>query len=193
MIDALPPSRPWGAGSATGIGSLPGEDIREAVRLVLGELPELPHLPELPARGPGADVIGRTAALLVYLPVDLQPAGWRLVDRPGADMRRARALLGQDLDAAEELAGQHDGPYKLQVAGPWTLAAALELSRGERAVHDPGAVRDIVASLSEGVLTHLADARKRLPRARLLLQIDEPSLPAVLHGRVPTQSGYGTL
>jgi hypothetical protein len=80
---------PWGAGSATGIGSLPGSDIREAVRVVFGELPDLPHLPELPARGPGADMIGRGAGLLVDMPVDLQPAGWRLVDRPGRDLRRA--------------------------------------------------------------------------------------------------------
>jgi methionine synthase II (cobalamin-independent) len=185
--------RDWSPGSATGIGSLPGEDVREAVRLVLGELPDLPHLPELPARGPGADLIGRAAALLVDLPVDLQPAGWRLVDRPGADERRARALLGEDLDAAEEFAGSHDGPFKVQVAGPWTLSASLELSRGERALHDPGAVRDIVASLAEGVATLLAEARNRMPQAQLLLQLDEPSVPAVLQGRVPTQTGYGTL
>jgi methionine synthase II (cobalamin-independent) len=185
--------RAWSSGSATGIGSLPGHDIREAVRLVLGELPDFPHLPELPARGPGADLIGRAAALLVDLPVDRQPAGWRLVDRPGVDERRARALLGEDLDAVEEFAGAHDGPFKVQVAGPWTLSASLELARGERALHDPGAVRDIVASLAEGLSMLTSDLRRRLPRARLFLQLDEPSLPAVLAGRVPTQSGYGTL
>jgi methionine synthase II (cobalamin-independent) len=193
-VTAAPPvARPWAAGTATGIGSLPGDDVRDAVRVVLGELPDVPHLPELPARGPGADLIGRTAALLVDLSVDLQPAGWRLVERPGADERRARALLAEDLDAAEEFAGQQDGPFKLQIGGPWTLSAGLELARGERVLHDAGAVRDIVASLAEGVMTHLADVRKRLPLARLLLQVDEPSLPAVLQGRVPTQSGYGTL
>ena len=62
---------PWPAGAATGIGSLPGTDIAEAQRVVLGELPDLPHLPELPDRGPGADMIGRSAALLVDLPVEL--------------------------------------------------------------------------------------------------------------------------
>ena len=73
----------------------------EAVATVLGELPQLPHLPELPGRGPGADLVGRTAALLVDLHVDLQPSGWRLVDRPGMDERRARAYLGEDLDELE--------------------------------------------------------------------------------------------
>ena len=34
---------------------------------------------------------------------------------------------------------------------------------------------------------------KRVPGASLVLQVDEPSLPAVLAGRVPTESGLGTL
>jgi len=72
----------WPPGSATGMGSLPGTDIREAVRTVFGELP-LPYLPELPDRGPGADLVGRSAGLLVDLPVDLYAARWRVVGRAG--------------------------------------------------------------------------------------------------------------
>ncbi len=184
---------PWSPGAATGVGSLPGDDIGEAMRLVMGELPDLPHLPELPARGPGADLVGRGASLLVDLHVDLQPAGWRLVSRPGVDERRARDLLARDLDTAEALAGAHDGPFKVQIAGPWTLAASLELTRGGRVLSDQGAVRDVVASLVDGVRGHLADVRRRLPRAALVLQVDEPALPAVLAGRVPTASGFGAL
>ena len=78
---------------ATGIGSHPGTDVREVlkgVRELLGD-GHLPYLPELPARGPGADMVGRGAALLVEMPVDLQPSGWRFVDRPGRDAERAAA------------------------------------------------------------------------------------------------------
>src|SRR3954447_24657016 len=131
---------------ATGIGSLPGEDIDAALALVFPELPDLPHLPELPARGPGADMIGRTAGVLVDLHVDLQPSGWRLTDRPGIDERRARDFLSRDLDAIEEHAGEYAGPFKVQVAGPWTLAASLERVRGDRALADLGACRDLAAS-----------------------------------------------
>ena len=53
----------WAPGAATGIGSMPGTDIDEAQRLIMGELPLLPHLAELPARGAGADMIGRRPAL----------------------------------------------------------------------------------------------------------------------------------
>ncbi|GAA4127832.1 methionine synthase [Actinomadura keratinilytica] len=186
-------SFPWAVGSATGVGSYPGDDPAEALRIVLGELPELPHLPELPDRGPGADLTGRTAGLLVDLPVHLQPSGWRFADRPGRDLRRARDHLARDLDVLEELAGGHDGPFKIQVCGPWTLAATIELRHGDRALRDPGAVRDLAASLAEGVAGHVAEVRRRLPDARILLQLDEPALPAVLAGRVPTASGFSRL
>jgi methionine synthase II (cobalamin-independent) len=172
---------------------MPGQDAREAAAVVTGELADLPHLPELPNRGPGADMVGRTGALLRDLHVDLQPSGWRLVDRPGRDQRRATDLLSRDLDALEDLAQAYQGPWKLQVTGPWTLASTLELHYGDKAVSDPGAVRDLVQSLAEGTRRHVADVARRLPGAQVVLQVDEPSLPAVLSGRVPTASGFGTL
>ncbi len=183
----------WSPGSATGIGSLPGTDIAEAVKTVLGELPDLPYLPELPARGPGADMIGRSAGLLVEMPVELYASRWRIASHAGRDLRRTRDLWDRDIDALTEAAAGLDGAVKLQVAGPWTLAASIDLPIGGRLLRDPGAVRDLTASLAEGLARHVADVRARLPYARVLVQIDEPSLPAVLAGHVPTESGYGTL
>lgn len=180
-------------GTATGVGSLPGTDPLEAARLVFGELPELPHLAELPGRGPGSDVIGRTAAALVELHVDVQPSGWRFVDRASADERRGASYLGQDLDALEEVGAGWAGPLKVQLAGPWTLAASVELNRGDKALSDRGACRDIVESLCEAVRLHVADVRRRVPGADVLVQLDEPSLPAVLAGAVRTVSGFGAL
>ncbi len=182
---------PWGP--ASGVGSLPGTDPAEALRVVLGELPGLPHLPELPARGVGADLIGRSAAFLVDLAVDLTPAGWRLVPRPGRDLRRAQEFLDRDLDALHDVAGGHRGPFKVQVAGPWTLAAGLERERGERAVVDAGARRDLAQSLAEGIAAHVAAVAARIPGARVVVQLDEPSLPTVLQGGLPTASGFGRL
>ncbi|MFF0154767.1 methionine synthase [Micromonospora sp. NPDC005203] len=182
---------PWPTGAATGIGSLPGTDIGEAQRVVLGELPELPHLPELPARGPGADLIGRSAGLLVELPVEVYAGRWRVAPRPGRDLRRAADLMERDLDQLAEQAEEYTGPIKVQAAGPLTLAASLELPIGGRMLRDPGAVRDLTGSLAEGLRAHVAAVTRRLPRASVLLQLDEPSLPTVLAGRVPTESGLG--
>ena len=184
---------PWPLGAATGIGSLPGTDPMEAARLVLGDLPELPFLAELPARGPWADLGGRSTALLVDLPVDLQPSGFRLVSRRSRDGTRARDLLSRDLDALEEAAQSGVPPVlKVQVAGPWTLAVLLETTRGERVLSDHGAVRELTASLAEGLRRHLADLARRLPGTTLVLQLDEPSLPAVLGAMISTSSGLRT-
>jgi len=180
---------PWPAGTATGIGSMPGTDPMEACRVVLGELPDLPYLPELPDRGVGADMIGRAAALLVDMPVQATTSGWKLADRAGRDAQRAAGFLSQDLDTLEEVASGYRGPLKIGVCGPWTLAASLELSRSVNpALADPGAVADLTASLAEGLANHAADLRKRVPGATLIVQLDEPSLPAALLGRVPTAS-----
>ncbi|MBU7596219.1 methionine synthase [Streptomyces sp. P38-E01] len=182
----------WGPGTATGIGSMPGEDVRESVKTVVESLDALPYLPELPARGPGADMVGRTAGLLVELYAHLQPSGWRIADRPGRDTRRARAWLGEDLDALEEFTQGYRGPLKVSAVGPWTLAASMELRGGEAMLSDAGACRDLAGSLAEGLRGHLAELRRRVPGAEPVLQLDEPSLTAVLAGRVASASGYRT-
>src|SRR5207253_2839212 len=105
----------------------------------------------------------------------------------------ARDLLAWDLDATEAAAAGWTGPLKVQAVGPWTLAASLELATGHRVVRDHGAARDLTASLAEGLRLHLDELQRRVPGATLLMQLDEPSLPAVLGGRVPTPSGWGTV
>ncbi|MES4907892.1 MULTISPECIES: methionine synthase [unclassified Streptomyces] len=182
----------WGAGAATGVGSMPGGDAREAAKTVTGSLETLPYLPELPARGPGADMIGRTAGMLVEVYAHVEPSGWRISDRPGRDTRRARSWLREDLDALEEFTQGYRGALKVSAVGPWTLAAGLELRGGEAALSDPGACRDLAASLAEGLRAHLEEVRRRVPGAEVVLQLDEPSLVAVARGRVRSASGYRT-
>ena len=179
---------------ASGVGSWPGttaEEYAEAVRVVLGEAPDLPYLPELPGRGPHADMIGRTLAMIAELGFDLQPAGWRLTDAPGVDHRRARSLLAQDLDQLEEQAQDFHGVLKVQLTGPWTLAAAVEKPRGDKVLADHGARRDLAQAMAEGVAVHLADVRRRVDAEHVVVQVDEPALTSVLAGAVPTASGFG--
>ena len=172
---------------------MPGTSPAEAMRVIAGELPDFPHLPELPDRGPGADLTGRTAGLLVDIAVEVTPRGWRLAERPGRDLARARSMLSSDLDVLEEVLDGFRGPVKVQLCGPWTLAATLELPRTMNvAIADPGAVADLTASLAEGAAAFAADVAKRVPGARLVVQFDEP-LPAVAEGMVPTASGLSRL
>ena len=169
---------------------MPGANPMEAARIIAGELPDFPHLAELPGRGPGADLTGRTAALLVDIPVEVTPRGWRIAEHPGRDLRRARAMLSSDLDAMEEALDGYKGLLKIQLAGPWTLAATIEQPRSlNPALADPGLVADLASSLAEGAAAHVAEVSKRLPQATLAVQFDEPALPAVIRGSVPTASG----
>lgn len=190
---AAPEPVRWPPGAATGVGSLPGTDPAEAAATVVGELPLLPYLPELPDRGVGADMIGRTAALLVDIAVEVVPSAYRVTARPGRDHRRAVDLLRADLDALDAACeAPRPAWVKVQAAGPWTLAAAVELRTGHRVLTDRGAVREFADSLAEGLRVHAAEIAARTG-ARVLVQLDEPSLPAVLAGTLPTASGYGTV
>ena len=175
--------------TATGIGSWPGTEPRQAAEVVVGELHTLTHLVELPDRGIGADVIGRAGALLVDLGVDTVARGYRITPgRRSSALRRAVSLLGEDIDAIEEAwerAGLRGSGrvVKVQSAGPITLAAQLELTGGHRAITDRGALRDLAASLAEGLSVHLAEVARRLDTP-VVVQLDEPSLPAALAGRL---------
>ncbi|RRO16301.1 methionine synthase [Saccharopolyspora rhizosphaerae] len=184
----------WGPGVASAVGSVPGTDPVEAARMVVGELPELMPVPELPARGVGADVLGRTAGLLVDLAVEVVPSGYRVAGTPGKDHRRAVDLLRWDLDALEQAVGEAGAPevVKVQAAGPWTLTAGVELARGHRVLTDRGALRDFTDSLTEGLIAHAEQVAARTG-SRVVVQLDEPSMPAVLRGSLPTPSGYGNV
>lgn len=175
----------------TAAGSLPGTDFRGALTAMTEALPDVLPLPELPERGVASGMIGRALGLIDGLGFDLQPAGWRLVPHPGADHRRAAAQWRHDLDDAEELLQGFTGTLKVAVAGPWTLAASVERTMGDRLLADHGARRELGEGLAEGIAVLRADLAKRFSGIDVWLQVDEPSLLAVGEGRIPTASGFG--
>ncbi|MFS0886883.1 methionine synthase [Aeromicrobium sp. 179-A 4D2 NHS] len=176
---------------ATGIGSMPGDDLSAVSRFVIDTFGDegIVFVPELPDRGAPSGMIGRTAGLLP-LPIDLQPAGWRLAPGEGMDQRRARAALRADLDVLEELLAGQAVRLKQQVVGPLTLAATIERPRGDKVLADHGARRELAEALAEAVSEHVAELVRRFP-GELVVQVDEPAITAVLGGRVPTASGFG--
>ncbi|GAB20793.1 hypothetical protein GOEFS_132_00240 [Gordonia effusa NBRC 100432] len=181
------------SGIGAGLGSMPGTDPRAAAKLVAGEL-DWPFLAELPARGLGADMIGRTAAVLVDIALDtarVSPGDtttYRIAGPPGRLVNRARGYLDADLDAAEEVFERSglrgDGrPFTITLCGPYTFAANVELASGHKVLHDRGAVRDVVASMAEGLSELVADVERRLG-CNAVVQLDEPMIGAVLDGRI---------
>lgn len=173
---------------------MPGLSALESARVIAGELPDLVHVLELPARGPGADMVGRTGAMLADVSsqyaLETTTSGWRLAGAAGRDRRRAAAFLIEDLDALEETTQDYVGPVKTQLAGPWTLAASIELRGGERVLNDRSAVADLAQALALAAAEQAVAVRRRVPGATaVLVQVDEPALPTVLEGRVGTASG----
>ena len=173
--------------TAFGLGPLPGTDLVQAADVVLSELPT-PHLPQLPARGVGSDLIGRTAALLP-LNLDIGPRSWRVSRRPQIATMRARDQFERDLDLLEELWAGKVTELKVQLVGPWTLAAQIEMANGHRMITDRGATRDIADAVLYAAGEHRRDVEKRFG-VSTLLQLDEPVLGRVRRGKLKGTTDY---
>jgi len=179
--------------AATGLGSMPGSDPHEAMNVVAGEFTDFVHLVELPDRGPGADAIGRTAALLAEadrsFEVETTPSGWRLGHAGHSVLRRARAYISQDIDALEEFTVGYAGALKVSITGPWSLAAGIADPAGEAVIRDRGAVSEIAAALAETVRELITRVTRAVPGAHLVVELVEDSVPGVLGGRIRMTSG----
>jgi len=171
---------------------MPGTDVAAALGLVVEELPDLPYWPELPALGPHRGIVGRAAGLLVDLPLQLRAGRWTAAARSGVDQVRAQRAWDDDLVLVASLLAGADLPFKVGVCGPWTLLAQVESATGRALLNDRGAVRDVTASLAHGILQLRARLAAAAPGLRFVLQVDEPSLAAVLSGSLP-DAGWGRL
>lgn len=186
--------------AVTGAGAWPGTEPLEALTTVLGDLGDtpagvegLPFAAVLVDRGPWSDLVARSLGLLVDVPAELGPHGWKLSDHAGGDLTRARGLAVQDLDALAVAAHGYEGPLVVPVLGPFSLAARVDLARGHRVVSDPSAVRDVADSLGAGLDGYLAAVVRAVPGARPWLLLHEPLLAQAVAGVLPTFSGRGQL
>lgn len=170
-----------------GLGELPGASIIAAADIVAGETGDLRQLPILPARG--VDVVGLTTGILPGINVDAGPRSWVLSTRPQLRTRRMWDRVEADLDQCEQAWGTRIDSVKIQVAGPWTLSASIELSNGHRALTDTGALRDLTESLIAGIQEYSADVRARFD-TEVYVQLDEPLLAQVRDGSLPGTSQF---
>ena len=161
---------------ATGVGSLPHDDIAVAVDLVLRRHPELPAAPQLPQRS--------AAELMLVQAVD----GLRGVSATASGVSFDAALVDPEaevetdfsgdpwlsLSAFFDAVGNRRRPIKLQVCGPVSLGFALVHAGMSRTLAGQLASRAVI----DRITALLAEARHRVPEAPLVLFLDEPSLTA---------------
>lgn len=186
--------------AVTGAGPWPGTEPLQAQTVVVGDLTDappgvdgLPFTVVLVDRGPWGEALGRSVALLVDLPAELGVHGWKLADHAGGDLVRTRSFLGEDLEALAVAAHGYAGPLVVPVLGPLSLAARVDLARGDRVLSDPAAVRDVADSLAAGLGEHLAALRRAVPGVEPQVLVHEPLLAQAVAGAVPTFSGRGQL
>lgn len=179
--------------AATGLGSMPGTDAHEAMNVVAGEFSDFVHLVELPDRGPGADPVGRGAALLAEadrsFEVETTPSGWRLGHAGQSVLRRARTYISQDIEALEEFTIGYAGALKVSIAGPWSLAVGIADPAGEALIRDPGAVSELAAAVAEAARDLVARVRRGVPGASIVVELTEDVIPGVIGGRIRMTSG----
>src|SRR5699024_961258 len=80
--------------------------------------------------------------------------------------------------------------FKIQIAGPLSLTATIELPRGGLVLGDHGATRDLAQAMAAGIESLIGRVRARIGSAELIVQVDEPHALAVMAGTVSTVSGY---
>ena len=180
----------------SGLGVVPGVSSQEAAHVIAGECAEAPFVPLLPSRGPGADPIGRTGAIIALISSDFAietvPTGWRLTSVPGRDISRGQGFLSSDLDAMEEQFHQADSTLTISITGPVTWAASVEDPRGEKLIRDHGALREVTSALTNSIAELLEQLRRRFPSIELFVQIDEPLVMSAVTGAIPTASSLHT-
>ncbi|WP_165242890.1 methionine synthase [Corynebacterium lizhenjunii] len=174
------------------LGPMPGTSMAEAADIIMGESGHFPAFPQLPQRGVGSDAVGRTAGLLEGLAVERGPRSWRLSNRPQLLTHRLWDRLDRDVDEVQAVWGESVPLLKVQVLGPWSLAAALELANGHRAITDRGALEDLTAALQEGIGKHVHEIARRF-NGQVRVQLDEPALPAILAGRIPGTTDFDSI
>lgn len=217
MTDGAPHPR------ATTTGVWADEDPREAASrgaTLATEAPGLLPFPLMSAPAAGgtrwaSDALGMATQLLPELPVDIGPAGWRLLGGRAAtaartlDARREQSRIGRALDALGEYAESSHLSVLVSVPGPWTLVRRLGLPDESPVLRDAGARRDVLQSYAQG----LRDLRERIhrivgggpapdapagdapadPLETVRIRLVEEDLDAILTGAVPTVSGFRTL
>lgn len=186
--------------TATGIGTLPLLDPREAVDAVCDRLGEMPYWPQLPQRAAIEDMnLQYARALRPLVAADLDQRS--PLAHPGLGREEAlaafyeRLLAGPEEDFGllpeeaagffafqEKVAAAGPGQYpwlKGHVTGPLTLAASVLGSDGKALLYDDEMAEAIAKGLG---LAAAAQARQLAPLNRpLMIFFDEPFL-----------SGYGS-
>jgi hypothetical protein len=184
--------------TVTGIGSVPYEDPREAVAVILKNSPEMPFWPQLVRLGFREEMVAQGAGGLPGLKVDLEARQVSLDSEASREMALTQfyeTLWGEEGLApfalspdeaqgfhallAEIADGQESGALKGQVVGPVTFAGMVKDGSGKAILYD----RELTQAVSQGL------ARKAAWQAE---QFRQAGREAVVFFDEPILTGFGS-
>ncbi|MCS4534846.1 hypothetical protein [Corynebacterium sp. HS2168-gen11] len=173
-------------------GSLPGQDLVAAADVIASETGNLRTIAHLPARGLLDDAYAASLRMIPDLAVEQGPRSWRISTRPQLISRRMWDVYERDLDVYEQLWGSSNLSVCISMHGPWSIATALELQSGHRAVTDNGARNDIFEIIAGSMREHCQYLRKRFG-GEVVLDLYEPALAHLIAGTVQGTSQFDTI
>lgn len=176
---------------ATGVGSLPLTNPREACGLIFHHLPEAPHWPQLPKAGPHEGMIDQflegmpgiieeegKAYLRALEPYEEWEQFYQSYEGGDLEAFAIGAERAQGLTAFLEEIGRREPPpfIKGQVTGPVTLGLSLKEQGGAAAFFNPD-LRDMLVKLVAMKARWQEETfRRLLPQAETIIFLDEPIL-----------------
>ena len=171
-------------GVATGIGSLPHRDAREAAEFAFFATPELPCIPSLPRRSPAEAMIAQ--AVVGIRGISIGQYGSLMVNVERIDpLAEVKTDLDHDayvgLRTFLEFAQGYTGPVKWQFTGPVTLGLAL--IRAGVPMHT---AFDVAVRTVRTHVRNIYDAvESALPSSAQVVFIDEPELGDLMDDSFP--------
>lgn len=168
-------------GVPASVGSLPHIDPHAAAAAVLELTPELAAAPQLPQRTPFEGMLAQVA--LGMPGVTVEADGSITVGRRFGPVDRGAPLdvdaWGGTLAFLDACAAQdRKAPIKLQVTGPITFGLALLAAGGAKTAKTSKAFAVAAATVDARIRALVDLARHRVPKAPILLVLDEPWLIA---------------
>ena len=166
---------------ATGLGPVP-LPLAEAATMVADTV-ELAHIPDT------RPSVAITGGWLRDIHLDAGPRSWRLSSRPQQATRQLWDAVARELDLLESLWTAAPRQIKVQLTGPLSLSASVELSSGHLALSDSAARRDIAEAVAHAAEDYRQEVSRRW-QASVVVQLSEPLLPKILAGDIAGTSDF---
>ena len=178
-------------GLATGVGSLPHQDVDSALDLIFKYIPNIPFWPQLPQLNPREGMIAQFSENIPCLKINDSGVYFDPQGKEESLEKFYEKTIAEDLDYFKISNAYSSGLYKfherlsamdlkeiefikLQVTGPFTFAAGINDELGVSLLHDNVLMQAVLRALKMKALWQVN--KFRVFNKKMIMFIDEPYL-----------------